>query len=141
MKKLYSIAIVLVCMMIVFQSCSKQSAKEMIPAVSPNVINATIAPNQAYTFSANTSGDLSIEKQASHFQISSVETDEKNGQIVYQYVPARDYTGKDEVILGSKVTTYSSDNRSECSSNHTSNEPVSVSYTTKYTTIRFTINN
>ena len=140
MKKLYFITIVLACMMIVFQSCSKQSAKEMIASPSPNVINAIIAPNQTYLFNVNSSGNVSIEKQASHYKVSKTSLDAKNGQMVYEYLPAQDYTGKDEVVLSSKVTVYSSGGGGGCNSNQNNNS-VTTSYSTSYTTIRLTIAN
>ncbi len=143
MRKLYSIPVVLLCMIIGLQSCSKKSAKEMVVQPSPKVINATIAPNQGYKFTVSNSGDVIIAKQASHYKISQAGTDAKSGLVAYEYVPAQDYTGKDEVVLSSKVIIYSSEKGvvSGCSSSHVVDNPLSVSYTTSYISIRITIAN
>lgn len=138
MKKLYLTAIILICIMVVFQSCSKQS-KEMIAPVSPNVINATIAPNQSYTFTINTPGELNIEKQASHYKISKAGLDE-NDHPVYEYLPAQDYRGKDEIVLSNRTTTYTSEGGSGCNNNHTDNSVITSS-STSYITIRLSIAN
>lgn len=145
MKKLYFITIILLCMMIVFQSCSKQS-KDMIAPVSPTVINVTIAPNQAYTFTPQGSGNVAIEKQASHYKISKAGPDEKSGQVVYQYTPAPDYIGKDEVVLSSKRTVISTGGSSGCNNSNRTDVSGDISGTTSYsntsyTTIRLTIAN
>ncbi len=140
MKKLYFITIVLLCMMIVFQSCSKQSTNQMIAPASPNVINAIIAPNQSYLLNVNSTGNVSIEKQASHYQVSKAAPDTKSGKIVYEYLPAKDYTGKDEVVLSSKITIYTSEGGGGCNSSHNNNS-VTTSYSTSFTTIRLTIAN
>lgn len=142
MKKLHLPAIALLCMMIVFQSCSKQSTGQMVAPVSPNIINAKIAPNQLYTFTVNKSGNVNIEKQASHYKISKTCPDEKSRQMIYQYLPAQDYTGIDEVVLSSKSTIISFGNSGGCNSSSSyTNVSGTTSYTTSYTTIRLTINN
>ncbi len=138
MKKLYSILVVLPCIIFVLPSCSKQSAKEMISPVSPNVINATIAPNQSYALNVSSSGNVVIEKQASHYKISKTVIDEKTGQVSYQYVPALDYTGTDEVVLSKKLNVISSGNTGGCNNNH-AEVAANTSYSTSYTTIRITI--
>ncbi len=134
--------IVLLFMMIILPSCSKQSTNQAIAPASPNVINAIIAPNQAYTFAVNNSGNVNIEKQASHFKISKIGPEEKSGQMIYQYSPMQDYTGKDEVVLSSKITIYSSEGGGGCNSNNNNNNnSVTTSYSTSYTTIGLTISN
>ena len=137
--------IVLLSMMIVFQSCSKQSINQVIAPVSPNVINAVIAPNQSYVLNVNGTGNISIETQALHYKVSKASPDAKNGQMVYEYLPAQDYTGKDEVVLSKKITiysSYSSGSGGGCHSNSNyDNNSVTTSYSTSYTTIRFTIAN
>ncbi len=142
MKKLYLIPIVFL-FMTIFQSCSKQSANELIAPASPNpnVISATIAPNQSYVFNVNSSIDVSIERQASHYRISKAGPDSKSGLVVYEYLPAQDFTGKDEVVLSSKIAVYSYDNRGGCNSSHVNDNSVATSFTTTYTTIRFTVAN
>ncbi|MEP6583948.1 MAG: hypothetical protein ABJA90_06765 [Ginsengibacter sp.] len=141
MKQLSISSIFLLCMMILFQSCSKPSVNELIAPASSNVINAKIIANQTYTLNISSMPNVNVEKQASHYKISKTGTDEKSGQPVYQYQPAQDFKGSDEIVLSSKVTVYSTDNRSGCSSSHVNDNAVSVSYSTSYTTIRFTVSN
>lgn len=141
MKKLYFVLPVFLFIVIILPSCSKQSANQAIAPATPNVVNAIIAPNQAYTFTVNNSGNTNIEKQASHFKISKIELEGKTGQMVYQYSPAQDYTGKDEVVLSSKITIYSSEGGGGCNNSNHNNNSVTTSYSTSYTTIRLTISN
>ncbi len=139
MKKLYSILIILFCLMILFQSCSKQSSQEMIAPVSPNIINAKISPNQAYVFNVSSLGNVAIEKQASHYKLSNTTADAKTGHIVYQYLPTQDYTGTDEVVLSSKTTIISAGSSGGCSSGHSDNLVSTKYISTSYTTIRLII--
>ncbi len=141
MKKLYLTPAILIFSLFLFQSCSKESKSPVIPPASPSVINATITPNQTYLFNISSAGNVNIEKQASHFKVSKTGTDEKNGQLVYQYIPAQDYSGQDEVVLSSKVIVYSGGSTSGCSSSHVNDNTPATGYTTTYTTIRFTVAN
>ena len=105
MRKLFLFPAFLLGILVVFQSCSKQSASEAIAPVNPNIVNATVALNGSYQLPVENSGIISISKQASHFQVSQTGTDSKTGALVYKYVPAVDYTGSDEVVLSNTKTS------------------------------------
>src|SRR5450755_3662385 len=104
MRKLFLFPAVLLGVMVVFQSCSKQSVRETVAPMTTNVIKATILPNGSYQLPIDNSGNISISMQASHFQVSQTELDSKSGFTVYKYVPAADYRGTDEVVLSNTKT-------------------------------------
>ncbi|MEO6290559.1 MAG: hypothetical protein ABIO76_11590 [Ginsengibacter sp.] len=137
MKKLYFLQVVLSGALLILQSCSKQSATDLVAPAAPNVINATIAPNGNYEFAINSSGNVAIEKQASHYTISTTGVDAKTGNVVYQYVPAKDYTGIDQVVLSNKILVAASGGGCN-NSNHADNSGL-ANYSITYTTIRLTI--
>ncbi len=138
MKKSYFYIPVFFCVLVIFQSCSKQSTNEMVAPVSPNIINAKIAPNQTYQLTLNYKENVSIAKQALHYKVSKAEPDAKTGQMTYEYVPAQDYTGTDEVVISSsKIVT--TENSSGCNNNN--DNTATTSYSTSYSTIRLTIAN
>ena len=142
MRKLLVFSAVLAGMFIGFQSCSKQSAHEMIAApLTDNIINATISANQSYQLVLDNSASVSIAKQASHFQISQTELDTKSGSLLYRYVPANNYSGTDEVVIGTTKTMING-STSECYNNNYSNQNSNnISYSTSYTTIKIKITN
>ena len=118
MRKLFLFPAVLLGIL-AFQSCSKESANEMVQATPPaTIINATIAINKAYQLTFN-SGDVNISKQASHFKVSQVERGTESGSIVYKYVPAPDFIGTDEVVLS--VTKTVTMENGGCNTNRNSN--------------------
>jgi hypothetical protein len=97
MKKLFTYTIVLCCLLLSVVSCRKQSPQ---PATEPEqVINAIVAPGQTYTYTPPSSGTLSINRQATHFEMSEVGTENNNSSVVYQYAPAKGYKGPDEPPL------------------------------------------
>lgn len=102
-KPFLSPAIFLTGAIIILQSCAKESPSATIAAKPGNIIKATIAGNQAYQLPISSVGNVSISKQASHFQVSQTQLDPKNGSPVYKYVPADGYTGTDEVVLSTKT--------------------------------------
>ena len=63
------------------------------------VITADVAAGQTYIFNAGTTGTLSVNQQASHYQLSQAGIDSKNGAAIYTYTPVAGYTGADEVSL------------------------------------------
>ena len=135
MRKLFYFSAVLVGILS-FQSCSKESASEMVQATPPaNIINATIALNKTYQLTFN-SGDVNISKQASHFKVSQVEPGAENGSLVYKYAPAADYLGADEVVL-SITQSYKTENGG-CNTNRNS-DTYNTSYSTSYTTVKINI--
>ena len=138
MRKLFSLPAFLLGILVVFQSCSKQSPSEAIAPINPNIVNATIALNGSYQLPINNAGDVSISKQASHFQVSKTELDSKSGLIVYKYVPAVDYRGTDEVVI-SNIKTSLITGSGGCSNNHISNSENTTTSTTTYTTVKINI--
>ena len=97
MRLIYTLLVVLI-----FASCSK---KDAVVSANPNasidatqVINATINTDFIYELPLS-SPDVQIHKQASHFSLSSIGVDSKNGTTVYQYLPEKGFTGIDEVML------------------------------------------
>ena len=104
MRKLFLFPAVLLGILVVFQSCSKQSTNQIVAPMRTNIVNATIAPNGSYQLRIENSGNVSISMQASHFQVSQTEPDSKSGVIVYKYIPAADYRGTDEVVLSNTKT-------------------------------------
>ena len=100
MKKIFTCTSILMSI-VILQSCSKQSATEMLasPQITTTTINATVKSNGIYTLNLEDFENISIDKQASHFQISQTEPDNKTGSFIYKYQPVQDYTGSDEVVL------------------------------------------
>ena len=137
MKKLYLTSLILIFLLIIFQSCSKQSANDMIAPVSPTVISTTIAPNGNYQLSLAGFDNVAIEKQALHYTVSKTDLDAKTGNMIYIYVPLKDYTGKDEVILSSK-TFISSPGGGGCN-NHINSISSETGYVISYKTIHLNI--
>jgi len=97
MRLIYTLLAVLI-----FASCSK---KDAVVSGNPNasvdatqVINATINTDFTYELPL-ASTDIKIHKQASHFSLSTIGVDSKNGTKIYQYLPEKGFTGTDEVTL------------------------------------------
>ena len=85
---------------ILIQSCKKISTTEPII----QTINADIKVNQSYQLdlgSFSMEEDAGISKQATHFLISSVSRYSSGNiaNIIYKYIPAANFVGKDEVEL------------------------------------------
>ena len=137
MKRLYFVFASLLCISI-FQSCSKESPNTLIAIPASNAMNVTIAPNQPYELNLNSSGIVSVSRQASHFKISETSFDSKTGFVVYKYIPATDYIGEDEVILSNTKAADASN--SGCPGNHSNNND-NTTYNTSYTIIKLNISN
>ena len=56
MRKLFLFPAVLLGILVVFQSCSKQSSNQIVAPMRTNIINATIAPNGSYQLPIENSG-------------------------------------------------------------------------------------
>ncbi len=135
MRKLFYFSAFLLAIL-AFQSCSKESATEMIAETPPaNIINATISLNKNYQLTFN-SAEVNISKQASHFKISQVESGAENGSLVYKYAPSPDFIGFDEVVLS--ITKAVTGRNGGCNDNRNSNTD-NISYSTSYTTVRINI--
>ena len=116
MKKTFTYSAVLFCTLALLLSCSKNAKDNFsrsTPVVPDRIVTAKIAPGQTYTLTIGNSGDVSINKQAAHFLISETGIDEKNGSIIYKYIPASGFTGIDEVLLSHKTESLIS-NSSNC---------------------------
>ena len=121
---------------LLFPSCSKQTGNELIVPVSPNIIEARISPNQSFLLNLN-SVSGSIVKQALHFLVSKTELDEKSGSMVYEYVPATNYVGTDEIVISKSQVV--NNRNTGCQNNHNDNSSARTS--TTFTTIKITIAN
>jgi hypothetical protein len=136
----------LLSVLVLLQSCSKESQSDMVVAPSQKIINAKIAPNGTYLLNLDNMSDVKVYKQALHFKTSQTETDLKSGLPVYKYIPASDYLGDDEVVLSSTKTVMTSSGGG-CSSNHmgygssSNSSGSSMSYSTTYITVKLSISN
>ncbi len=111
MKKTLSLTAVIFFAISLLVSCSKSTKDNFTPSTSrtaDRVINATVAPGQTYILTISTSGEANISKQASHFLVSETGVDEKNGALIYKYLPATGFTGTDEVVLTHRTDIYKS---------------------------------
>jgi hypothetical protein len=108
MKKIFTCSSILIGI-IILQSCSKQSSKEMLmsPQVSSSIINATLKSNGTYQLTLDKLANVVIAKQASHFQTSQAGLDNKTGLLVYTYQPVQGYIGLDEVLLSTSKNVVS----------------------------------
>jgi hypothetical protein len=103
MRKLISFPVLVAGLMLLVQSCSKQSRDEM-GIKETEVINATVSVSSPYLLNVNNFGSITIEKQAAYFDISKTETNESGSGLVYRYVPKAGYKGPDEVeLIGTKT--------------------------------------
>lgn len=129
MKKIIFHSFILFSLLIVNQSCSKESPDRMATPVPDETINAVVAADNAYVLNVNSLESVSINKQAAHFAISQTEVDAKNGTPFYKYIPEKNYTGNDEVVLRtSKTTSVSGGNGGGCHGGNNSYASTSTSY-------------
>ncbi len=102
MKKIIFILTTFFGFMTLIQSCKKSPAnKEDI-----QTINVALKANQSYQFDLGGFGieeGAGISKQATHFLISTATRDTSGNtpNIIYSYLPAKDFVGTDEVELKS----------------------------------------
>ncbi len=137
MKKIYAVAAIFF-MCIVLLSCSKQSINDEVSPRLTNIINATIAPNQSYHFTISDPGEVSIVKQAKHYKTSETALEAESGKMIYNYTPAQNFTGTEEIILTNKKAVpivYGG-----CNGSHDNNQ-ANISYSVAYTMLRININN
>jgi len=108
MKKIFTYSSILMGILFL-QSCSKQSSNEMLisPQINTSIINATLKSNETYVLTLDNLANVSIARQASHFQTSEAGPDSKTGLLVYKYQPAQDYIGLDEVLLSTSKSVVS----------------------------------
>lgn len=139
MRAIFTLPIILLSILFICPSCSKDSQEEMVlTAPTPQTINATVASNATYELNLDKYGTVKIYKQASHFFYSNTGIDSKSGLMVYKYVPAVDYTGDDEVVLSSTKTYATSNN--QCNNNSDGNSTGMANMnSTSYITIRIKV--
>jgi hypothetical protein len=141
MRIAYTLLVVLI-----LASCSKSDAvisgnpatQDLRPSGSETeVINATITSDFTYELPLSTT-NIQIHKQAAHFTLSEIGVDAKKGTPVYQYLPAKGFTGTDEVTL-KDVETYESNSHDggDC---HNMDDGQQRAIKTSFIKIKFTVN-
>jgi hypothetical protein len=138
MRKLYFFPVWVLSSLVLLSSCSKKAASDAVAPMNPSVVNVNIGANVSYQLPLDNSGVVSISKQASHYQVSHTTLDNKSGMMVYEYVPATDFQGTDEVVLSKTSTSVVTG--SECANNHSSNSQSTVTITS-YTLIKINVSN
>lgn len=139
MRKLILLPILLAGMIVFSLSCKKESRDNLVPSTSGETINVRIAPNQSYEKDFTNAGTVSIVKQATHFSVSeTIMNIESSGQ-VYEYIPAKDFTGTDEVLLMANKSEESHFVNDSGGCGNSSAYTTSIG--TKYTTIKITVGN
>lgn len=76
--------------------------KEKVNAVVTKTVDATLKVNETYTFTLPAQeGDdaYEITTQASHYTVSKVGLDATGANMVYEYTPALDFVGTDQVVI------------------------------------------
>jgi hypothetical protein len=100
MKKIAGLFIVLAALTIA-QSCRKE---DQGPTVS-HQINVSLKANESYSFQIPHAGDaddvMQIKKQAIHSSNSQVSPVANSTNTLFEYTPAVDFTGSDEVVVAS----------------------------------------
>lgn len=123
------------CAIVIISSCSKKYSSTSDLALTdpvnttPIVMNETISAGKTFTFTLG-NGNASITKQALHFLLSEA-TANDNGELVYRYTPASNFSGTDEVEI---VYSASGATGSGCSgtSSETSGSPAPMHYAIKF---------
>jgi hypothetical protein len=91
-------------LLLINESCSKEVAANIVQTAPDQTINATVSADNAYTLNVAELGEVSISRQALHFDVSQIEIEAKDRTPVYKYIPATGFTGTDEVELFSSKT-------------------------------------
>ena len=136
MRILYTLLVVLILV-----SCSKEDA--VISSGNPNpyisatqVVNATVNSDLTYELPLSSS-NIEIHKQAAHFTLSAIGVDAKKGTPVYQYLPAKGFTGTDEVTLKDVQTSVNYAHEGGSCHNMDMSQTVTK---TSFITIKFKVN-
>src|ERR1043165_1795244 len=104
------------------------------------VINVSLKANETYSYqipaSDNSNNQLRDSKQASHAASSTLQFKNSNSPLTFQYVPATDFTGTDEVEIGNEGMPAPPSHQGQqhnggCQGHH--QNPEGVSYTFKIT--------
>ncbi|GAT62660.1 hypothetical protein [Paludibacter jiangxiensis] len=97
MKNKTKLLFILLGLLIVIQSCQKDTSMNQT-----NTVQVSISKNQTYNYDLGSFGDeegASISKQALHYLICKTDREVSSGKIQFTYVPEKDYIGADEVII------------------------------------------
>jgi hypothetical protein len=138
MRNLILLPVFLLTVCIIFSSCKKDHPYDRAGSEASETMHVKIAPNQSYQLDFS-SANLTISRQANHFLLSETSLNIENGGLVYKYIPAKDFTGNDEVIFLS--TQFQTNNITGSSSGCQSNSNVSSSSRVKYITLQITVDN
>jgi len=113
MKKAIVYSASLFALLVLIQSCTKDmQGYTKTPSQPDQYLNVNISSGQNYTFTAGTTGNLSVMTQAAHYQVSQTGVSE-DGTAVYNYSSTPGYMGEDNVILLYAVDPSASENHSE----------------------------
>ena len=99
MKKTLLHFSIISCLFFSIQSCKKDTSIQ-----DSETINVTIRSNEDYSFALGKFGDeegATIDRQAMHYEISSIIRNPDFVNVTYKYKPSLNYVGTDEVELRS----------------------------------------
>ena len=102
MRKILCSTVVLLALFV--SSCKKERVSRVPATQTDETINVKLAANEAYKLDLSNAGAVNIIKQASHFLVSETAMNTVKGGSVYNYTPAKDFRGKDEVVFLSTRT-------------------------------------
>src|SRR5688500_3025954 len=139
MRAKSTILVIALGVLFLLPSCSKKSQEEMVlsSVSSDQVISATVSYTSGYELPVGTYGNVSIHKQAKHFEHSVAAVDAKSGSLMYKYLTEKSYRGKDEVVLKSEKTVRGYSGSSGCNMGESAYSYDRV--VSSYVTIRFTV--
>ena len=115
MKKLTYLIAVASASMLCFVSCDKDIFdKDDEETVISLTFNATVEFNGTYTFTLpeNKSDDpFQITSQAAHFSSSQLVRTGNGDEMIYQYTPARDFSGSDQIVISTVEEKHDGDHK------------------------------
>jgi hypothetical protein len=94
MKKVYFTSAIVLFVSILFSSCMKDEITKT------EVINVELKPNADYSYVISKEGDMRFTQQASHFSKSEISN--ASSKLVFNYKPAQDFEGSDEVKISNE---------------------------------------
>ena len=104
MRKVFSFLALAATSLLLTQSCNKMSMRDK-PVTTTQTVNASISENAGYSYTlpaASTGSVSQITTSALHSSASAITTD-ANGNNVYNYTPAVNYSGTDVVVITTKT--------------------------------------
>ena len=119
-------------------SCTKESLDNKVVAEPDEIITMKIAPNESGIINLFDASDVKINRQSSHFLVSEIFRNSEDGNLTYKYVPVKDYSGNDEVVLFSSRTIYSSNITGSCRGGDNGSTATILN---KYITVKITVGN